>query len=356
MVYHIRSKYALSLPTVLLGAVLLASAFTPPVAHAEETIVFAGWGGSWQAAERKYYFDSFEKATGIKVIDVPGVSLSKIKAMVEGKNVEWDVVQAIGMWVPDRADAEDLWEPLDYSKIATDGVPKELLRKNGAPIASFAMILAYNTKAFPPGKQPKSWADFFDTKKYPGKRGFLNQPRYALDAALMAKGESKDKLYPLNVQGALDKWNPIKKDVLWWEQWPQAPTLLASGELAMTLSSQARIVTLKNSEKDAPVSFTWNQGIMTLDYLAVPKGSKHKEAAFKLISWMLDPQRQADYAKATTVGPSNSKALAKLDEKTKEQLPSYHYLKGELVRFDDAWWSKHLSELTERWNKWKLGQ
>jgi putative spermidine/putrescine transport system substrate-binding protein len=348
------SKCSLSLTAIAFGAALFAGAFTLPVAQAQETIVFAGWGGSWQAAERTHFFESFEKETGIKVIDVPGVNLSKIKAMVGAKNVEWDVVQAIGMWVPDRADTEDLWEHIDYSKIKSDGVPKELLRKNGVPIATFAQILAYNTKAFPEGKQPKSWSDFFDTKTFPGKRGFLNQPRYAIEAALMAAGEPKDKLYPLNVDAGLKKWDPIKKDVLWWEQWPQAPSLLASGELAMTLSSQARIAGLRQSEKTAPVNFIWDQGIMTVDYLAVPKGTKHKEAAFKLISWMLDAKRQAEYAKATTVGPSNSNALDLLDAKTKEELPSFHYLKNELVRFDDAWWSKELDPLTERWNKWKL--
>jgi putative spermidine/putrescine transport system permease protein len=45
------------------------------VALAQERMVFAGWGGSIQAAQRKIYFDAFEKETGIKVIDVPDVSI-----------------------------------------------------------------------------------------------------------------------------------------------------------------------------------------------------------------------------------------------------------------------------------------
>jgi putative spermidine/putrescine transport system substrate-binding protein len=323
---------------------------------AAETIVFAGWGGNWQAAERKYYFDTFEKATGIKVIDVPDVNLSKIKAMVGSKNVEWDVVQAIGMWVPERANAEDLWEPLDYEAIKTDGIPRELIRKNGVAVATFAQILAFNTDAYKQGQRPTSWADFFDIKKFPGKRGFLNQPRYAIEASLMAQGLDPKSLYPLDVDRSLKHWDTIKNDVLWWEQWPQAPSLLASGELAMTLSSQARIGGLLATEKSAPVDFIWNQGIMTVDYLAVPKGSKKKEAAFKLIAWMLDAERQAEYAKATAVGPSNTKSLDLLDEKTKESLPSHHFVKGELLVFNDAWWSENLDKLTERWNQWKLSK
>jgi putative spermidine/putrescine transport system substrate-binding protein len=154
----------------------------------------------------------------------------------------------------------------------------------------------------------------------------------------------------------LKHWDTIKDDVVWWEQWPQAPSLLASGELAMTLSSQARIGGLLATEKSAPVDFIWNQGIMTVDYLAVPKGSKKKEAAFKLIAWMLDAERQAEYAKATSVGPSNTRSLDLLDEKTKESLPSHHFVKGELLVFNDAWWSENLDKLTERWNQWKLSK
>ena len=336
-----------------LAALAAALAFATP-ARAAETIVFAGWGGTWQAAEKKYFFETFEKETGIKVVDVPDVSLAKVKAMVGAGNTEWDVVQAIGMWVPEKPGTDALFEKLDYGVIPTAGVPKELIRSHAVAIATFAQVLAYNTEAFPKGKEPKSWVDFFDLKRFPGKRGFLNQPRYALEAAMMGGGAGMKGLYPMEVERALKGWGPIRNDVVWWEQWPQAPSLLASGELAMTLSSQARIGGLLAQEKDAPIAFVWNQGIMTVDYLAIPKGSKHKEAAQKLIAWMLDPARQAEYAKATAVGPSNAKSLDMLDDKIKETLPSYHFAKGELMVFDDLWWSENLDGLTERWNRWKL--
>src|SRR5579862_1760412 len=324
-------------------------------AHADDNVVvFAGWGGSWQKAERTFYFDRFEKATGIKVIDVPDVNLTKIKTMVDANNVEWDVVQALGMWVPLEASSGELWEPLDYKIVSTAGVPKDLVDPHAVGIATFAQILAYNTKDYPAGKEPKSWADFWDVKKFPGKRGTLNQPRYSLEMALMAEGVPMNKLYPINVDASLKKWDAIKNDTLFWEQWPQSPSLLASGELAMTLSSQARILGLLQTEKNAPVALVWKGGIMTTDFLAVPRGTKHKENAMKLIAWMLDPKRQAAYAKDTAVGPSNIKALDLVDQKTKELLPSYHYQKGELVAVDSTWWAANLDKVTERWNQWKL--
>ena len=322
----------------------------------DKVVVFSGWGGSWQKAERTFFFAPFEQATGVKVIDVPDVNLAKIKAMVEAKNVEWDVVQAIGMWVPQKLAGGDLWEPLDYGAIKTDGVPKELIEPTGVGVATFAQTLAYNTDALPAGKRPTSWADFFDLARFPGKRGMLNQPRYSLEIAAMADGVAMKSVYPVDVDRAFKKWDALKNDTLFWEQWPQAPTLLASGELAMTLSSQARIHGLLQEEKSAPVALVWNQGIMTTDYLAVPKGSKHRANAFKLIAWMLDPERQAAYAKNTAVGPSNAKALALVDDATREALPSYHYQKGELVAVDSPWWAANLDKLTERWNQWKIKQ
>jgi spermidine/putrescine-binding protein len=54
-----------------LGSLLVATMFASllPTGHAalaREKVVFAGWGGSIQAAQRKIYFDAFEKQTGIK--------------------------------------------------------------------------------------------------------------------------------------------------------------------------------------------------------------------------------------------------------------------------------------------------
>ena len=48
------------------------------VALAQEKVVFAGWCGSIQLAQRKIYFDAFEKETRFKLIDLPDVNLPKM--------------------------------------------------------------------------------------------------------------------------------------------------------------------------------------------------------------------------------------------------------------------------------------
>lgn len=318
-----------------------------------QQVVFAGWGGSIQQAQREVYFNAFEKETGIKVIDVAGVSVAKIKAMVEARNTEWDVVQSVGMWIKPGA-AKGYWEELDYNIIDKSGVPSQFVSPYALGNTLYGMILAYNTKAFPAGKAPASWKDYWNVKDFPGRRGMLDAPRYTLDVAAIAAGQPKDKLYPLDVEKAFGALDRIKASInVWWKQWPQAPQLLASQELAMTLTSHTRIYDLQTQEK-APVAVTWQDGLLTIDNLSVIKGTKNREAAMKLVNFMNRPDLQAEFARRTMIGPANEKALPMLTDAIRQQLPTFHFRQGEMVAVDTDWWSDNLEKLEERWNTWKL--
>jgi putative spermidine/putrescine transport system substrate-binding protein len=321
--------------------------------HAEaqdSTVVFAGWGGTLQAAQREAYFKPFEKATGIKVMDVPDVNMAKIQSMVETKNVEWDVVQALGMWIH-QGEPLGLWERLDYSQIDKTGFRDYMTLPSAIGTQSSGIIMAYNTKAFPAGKEPKSWTDFWNVSGFPGRRGMLNAPRYTLEFALMADGVPKEKLYPLDVDRAFRSLDKIKSHInVWWTQWPQPPLLLTSGEIVMSPTSNGRISPIQ--KENAPVEIQWNQGLLTVDYLAVPKGSRRRENAMKLIAWMMKPERQAEFSRQSFYGPSNEQAMKLLEEETRKKLPT-NYL-DRLVILDNAWWAENLKRVTDRWNEWRL--
>ena len=58
----------------------------------------------------------------------------------------------------------------------------------------WATVVAYDNEAVgsnPPG----GLADFFDVKKYPGKRGLRRDPWVIMEWALMADGVAPDKVY-----------------------------------------------------------------------------------------------------------------------------------------------------------------
>ena len=50
----------------------------------------------------------------------------------------------------------------------------------------WSTIFAYDKSAMPNG--PKTIADFFDTSKFPGKRGLRKSPKATLEMALAADG------------------------------------------------------------------------------------------------------------------------------------------------------------------------
>ena len=105
-------------------------------------------------------------------------------------------------------------------------------------------FLAYDGAKLANG--PKTIADLFDTKKFPGKRGLWKNPATNLEFALMADGVAPADVYKLlstkeGVNRAFKKLDTIKKDIVWWEAGAQAPQLLASGEVTMTTAWNGRI-------------------------------------------------------------------------------------------------------------------
>lgn len=337
-----------------LSATLFAS-FLPavPAALAQETVVYAGFGGSIEAAQRKVYFDAFEKETGIKVIDVPDSGLPKIKAMVNSGNVQWDVANVLGMWVPLGA-KDNLWEKLDYKVINAGSIPGEFRSEYGIGNAAYGQILAYNSKLSGGESAPKSWADFWNTDGKPGPRGLFDGPRYILEFALMADGVAPKDLYPLDVDRAFASLDKVKSKVsVWWKQWPQVPVLLSSGEINMSNTSHARIQDIVAAEK-VPLEIVWNQGLMTVDWLAVPRGAKNSANAMKLIAFMSRADLQAKFAKETRIGPVNSDSLSAMTPDEQQQLPSFHYKNGEMALVNDAWWAENSDKMIQRWDSWKL--
>ncbi|KAG1702901.1 NAD-dependent protein deacetylase [Nymphon striatum] len=93
---------------------------------------------------------------------------------------------------------------------------------------------------------PKTMADFFDTAKFPGKRGLRKGAKVNLEFALIADGVAAADVYsvletPEGVDRAFAKLDTIKGDVVWWEAGAQPPQMLADGEVALTTAYNGRI-------------------------------------------------------------------------------------------------------------------
>ena len=74
------------------GALLGAPAIIRAARAQGRTVYVNSYGGVWESSWRKAFFEPFTAQTGIQIKTVPGVSFAKLKAQVQTRNFEWDVV------------------------------------------------------------------------------------------------------------------------------------------------------------------------------------------------------------------------------------------------------------------------
>src|SRR6516162_6679362 len=176
----------------------------PDILKGSGEVRIATFGGTMQETQVKAYFEPFEKISGIKVRPFPGSDPTKVKAMVETGNVEWDMAQLSRGSIMNLQKRGDYFEKIDYD-IVDPGVDAAYRFEYGLEMLVWAQVLAYRTDAFK-GAVPVGWADFWDTKKFPGDRAMFGTSGGGwpeMEFALMAAGVPPDKIYPIDIDKAL---------------------------------------------------------------------------------------------------------------------------------------------------------
>lgn len=355
---------------LMAGLISCAPAATPeptkevPQATAEETkpaetkpaetkgeVIVASYGGSFQEAQKEAFFTPFQTDSGVTVLDTTGSGFAKLKAMEEAGNVEWDVISADGSAFP-QEQAAGLLEPLDYSVIDTTGLDESVVKEYGVGYIQFSFNLAWNKETYPEGKEPQSWADFFDTVKFPGRRGLPNHPIYVLEVALLADGVTPENLYPLDVDRAFAKLDSIKDSIVAIKNSTDLQTLVQQGELDMVVAANGRMTDAIKA--GSPWGMTWNQAIVDTEWWVVAKNAPNKDNAMAFINFAIKPEQQAILAKAMPYGPTNTGTFALLDEELSKTLPSYPDNFAVTVQFDGSWWIENQETVQVRWDAWVL--
>ena len=126
-------------------------------------VVAISFGGAYQEAQRKAYFEPFQELCGITVKEAEGPDIAKIKAMVDTGNVQWDLpeVGLDGIIALERQG--DYWESIDYDLVDVDNIDEGFRHEHAIAMNPYGLIYGYRTDAF--DGTPSGWADFWDTKK-----------------------------------------------------------------------------------------------------------------------------------------------------------------------------------------------
>ena len=334
-----------------------------------QQITVMSWGGTYSQSQVEAYHKPFTAQTGIGVVSIDSDNPAiPIKAQVEAGNVTTDVVD---IEYPDaiRLCDEGLLEEIDPAVLppAPDGTPatEDFLPQGLSDCAVgsivFSTIFAYDRTRFP-DDAPATMADFFDTGKFPGKRGLKRAPKALLEMALMGDGVPPEEVYdvlstPEGVDRAFAKLDTIKDDVVWWETGAQAPQLLADGEVVLSTAYNGRIFNAAVSE-GRPFEIVWDGQVYEYNLFAIPKGAPNKDDALKFIAFATDTQRLADQAKWISYGPARRSSAELVGLYQDGKTPMAPNMPTDPDNMKNAlgssydFWVDHESELTERFNAW----
>lgn len=323
-------------------------------AGAESQISVTMLGGQIYAAAKTAFFGPFERETGIKVISQPldpPDAVIRLRAMRDAGTVTVDVL-ALETRHLIAATRLGLLEPVDYNIVDRSALLPEATHSHGVGFEAWGNAIAYNKKKYPGESYPRTWADFWDVKKFPGPRVLRDDPYPTLLYALLADGVSPKALYPLDVARAFRKLNEIKANIVWYKSGAQPPQMLVDGVADLAACGigrcMARIV------EGAHIGIVWEGGSADIDHLVVAKGTKNREAAMKFLAFATRRDRQAEFAKLSLFAPTNPLAFQLLSEQIAKTLPSNPEFYPKLVKSDWSWWDKNYDQVIEQWNDWKL--
>ncbi len=354
---------------LLILTTALTTAFTLAGVAARADITVVSWGGAYTKSQVEAYHKPFAASTGINVVSVDADNPAPmVKTQEEAGNVTVDVADV------EYSDAIRLCDEGMLEKIGIDALPAgadgTAAKDDFLPGAVtdcavstivFSTVYGYDTTKFKDAK-PATIADFFDTTKFPGKRGMGKRPKANLEMALMADGVAAADVYkvlgtPEGVGRAFKKLDSIKKDIVWWEAGAQAPQLLADGEVAMTTAYNGRLFSAAITDSK-PFATVWDGQVFEYDLFVVPKGAPHKDDAIKFVKFATSTKALADQASWISYGPARKSSSAMVGKFNDGKTDMAQYMPTNPANMKNAlassyeFWVDHDAELNDRFNAW----
>lgn len=335
------------------GLLAVGLGMVMPAAARDLTVV--SWGGNYQDAQRTIYFKPFAEKAGKPLLDEAwDGGIGVLQAKVKAGNPNWDAVQveveelALGC-------ADGLYEKIDWAKVGNkDKFIPSAVNECGVGAIVWSTAIAYDSDKIADG--PKSWADFWDVQKFPGKRSLRKGPKYTLEFALMADGVAPADVYsvlgtPEGVERAFKKLDELKSNIVWWESGAQPLQLLASGEVAMASAYNGRITGINRTE-NRHFKVVWPGSIYAVDSWVILKDAENKDAALDFIAFASQPENQAKLPEYVAYGLPNTDAAAMVPDNLKAELPTDPANMEQSLSLDVDFWIDNSEALTQRFNAW----
>ena len=340
--------------TILTGA--LAAPMIWRRANAATPLIIRTPGGVYDDIMRRAVYNDFTKATGIEV-QASATPMTKLIAMYKAGGADFDILdtgdggllnlERMGVLVPiDYAS----WK---YGKV--DDIIKDIRFPYRVGSYLYATVITYNKQTFPT-KHPANWAEFWDTKAFPGPRTLpdLGSGQAPLEFALIADGVAPDKLYPLDLPRAFKALNRIRESVpKFWDTGALSAQLMSDKEVVLGGLWNGRVQTI--IDKGAPLGIEWNQNQIQVQAYGIPKNSRDIKAAQLFIDFASQAAPQASYARELRYGPANVRAYDLLSPELLASMPGGEKYRAMGFYQDITWWEDNRDRVNKAWSAWLLG-
>lgn len=336
-----------------------AALATPMVwrrAQAAQPLVVRTTGGVYDDIMRRSVYDAFTAATGIPIVTA-GAPMTKLIAMYKAGGAEFDVIDTGdgGLLTLERIGA---LAPIDYGSWKY-GKTGELIKEIVFPyrVGSFiyATVGVYSTAQFG-SRHPQNWAEFWDTKAFPGPRTLpdIASGQAPLEFALIADGVPADKLYPLDLDRAFRALTRLRGSIpKFWDTGALSAQLLSDKEVVLGALWNGRVQTI--IDKGAPLAIEWNQNMIQVQAYGIPKNTRDMKAAQLFVDFASQAQVQVGYAKELRYGPSNIKAYDMLPKDLLAILPGGPRYREIGFYQNITWWEDNRDRVNRAWSNWVLG-
>ncbi|QQO13875.1 ABC transporter substrate-binding protein [Bradyrhizobium diazoefficiens] len=319
--------------------------------YAAEQLVVRDPGGVVNDAAIKAFYKPFTEETGVNVVGVTSQlePLSQIRTIVDSKSYLWDIA-LLSMQAQRILGEAGYLNEIDLNAPGIRDILSQAKSKWGVGVQIYATVFAYNTQTYG-DKALTSWADVFDLKKFPGRRGLRKYPIDTLESAVMADGVSPRDVYPLDLERAFAKLDQVKPGVdVWWSNGAQSSQIASSREVDIVSTWNGRIQAA--IDDGAPYKIVWNQGIWAADGYAIPKGNPKAKLCHDFLTFCARPGRQAEFSKWVPYSPPNPKAFEFIDKARIPLMPTAPGRLEHMLMESSNYWAEHLEKVTARFNEW----
>lgn len=318
-------------------------------AAGSDSLTIASYGGTFQELLVKAVVNPFTEETGIKVNIVPTPDIAKLKAQQLTGNVEIDVFNPTAA-VAAFGSKQGLWDKLDLSlfDIGDMLIPPT---SDYITIDMYIGGIGWDPKKYGPGKHPVNFAEYFDLKKFPGRRTLRNRPEETLEAALLADGVSPKDIYPLDLDRAFKALDRIKPSIASWiTATPQTIALLQTGEVDFSYTYSNRIQQTAKPGGGSPLAFSFEQTLLGPEVLSVSKGAPNKKNAMKYIAHFMRPDVLAGICNLSIGLPNSKKAASMLSADVRKWTPDINNPNNLVL--NGLYWADNLDAVSRRFKEW----